>query len=96
MAPKKSKASRGVLRSDSVARRDVPSGRRGKHHDVVGQILEHVSELPAGRALRIARGQLRGVKLANVRAALSRASHKQDVRIGTTTDDDYLYVWTEK
>lgn len=80
-------------RSFKVIERDgVPTGRHGKHRDIVTRILEDLKDLPAGKALKIPLAELPDSKV-NIRSALSRFAHKMDAQVTTAADDEYLYVW---
>ena len=72
---------------------DVPRGRRGKHHSVVEDILADVADLKDGSALRVPIDSFGRVKMANVRAALSRAAKQRDLSIVTTSDNENLFIW---
>jgi hypothetical protein len=71
---------------------DVPTGRHGKHRDIVTQILNGLEGLDSGKALKIPLDDLPDTKI-NIRSALSRATRKIGKSIGTAADDEYLYVW---
>lgn len=71
----------------------VPQNRRGKHAHVVDRIMSDLAELPAGSALRIPISSFNGEKLANIRAALNRATHQRKLRVSTTADASHLYIW---
>src|SRR5690349_20552854 len=72
---------------------DVPKGRRGKHHGTVENILADVAGLKDGSALRVPLDSFGRVKLANVRAALSRAAKQRELPIVTTSDGTHLFIW---
>lgn len=74
----------------------VPQGRRGKHNDIVGKILEDLNSLHDGTALRIPLESFGNQKLANVRAAVSRATKKRNMEIASSSDDRYFYLWFEE
>lgn len=76
----------------TTARADVPTGRHGKHRDIVTRILNDLEGLDGGTALKIPLDELTDTKT-NVRSALSRATRKIGKSVGTATDDDFLYVW---
>ena len=79
-------------RFPSIAKADLPTGRAGKHRDIVHALLDDLSALPAGRALKIPLTDLPDTK-ENIRSALSRATQKLGIEIVTSSDDDHLYVW---
>jgi len=81
---------------ESIERSAVPTGRKSKHHEIVERILREVEALHGKRALKIPRSALGSVKIENLRAALSRASAKGTMELGTSADDDYFYVWRQR
>ena len=82
-------------RFESIERNAVPTGRKSKHHDIVEKILREVEGLRGKRALKIPRSVLGSAKIEHIRAALSRASSKGEVELGTSVDDTYFYVWRQ-
>lgn len=80
---------------ESINRSDVPRTRKGKHHDIIEQILKEVPTLRAKKALRIPRSALGSAKLEHIRAALTRASTRLEVNLATSSDDRYFYVWRQ-
>jgi len=79
-------------RFPSIAKSELPTGRAGKHRDIVQNLLDDLSTLPAGRALKIPIADLPDTK-ENIRSALSRATQKLGIEIATSSDDDHLYIW---
>lgn len=75
-----------------VLQLDVPHGRRGKHKDIVTDILDDLETLSAGSAIRIPLKDLSASK-EKIRAALSRACQQKGIKVVTSSDADYLYVW---
>lgn len=82
-------------RFESIDRTDVPHTRKSKHNDIVGQILQEIGELRSKKALKIPRSALGAAKIEHIRAALSRASGKENLQLATSSDDQYFYVWRE-
>jgi len=80
------------IRYQSIRQIDVPSSRRGKHAQIVEQLLRHLDELEPGTALKVALASLPATK-ANIRSALNRATHKQGLRVATSSDDRHFYLW---
>lgn len=80
---------------ESIARSDVPTSRKSKHHEIVEKILREVDGLKTRRALRIPRSALGNAKIEHIRAALSRASAKNKIDLATSVDDRYFYVWRQ-
>jgi hypothetical protein len=77
---------------ESIAQVDVPTGRNGKHKEIVSQLLSDIAQLKPGRALRIPFSQLPDTK-ENIRSALNRATRGLGIEVATSSDDDNLYVW---
>ncbi|HEV2425093.1 MAG TPA: hypothetical protein VGZ29_09735 [Terriglobia bacterium] len=71
---------------------DVPQGRRGKHREIVSQILQDLDKLKDGSAIRVPLADLAESK-EKVRSALNRATRKGSRRVATASDEDALYVW---
>ena len=78
---------------EAVNRRDVPSDRKGKHHEIVGQIMQDLVGLAARSALKIPLVRLGDTKIEHIRAALSRAAAKAGMTVASRVDETYLYVW---
>jgi hypothetical protein len=79
----------------SMAQKDVPQGRNGKHKAIVTKILSDLDRLPAGNALKVPLSGLAGGK-ENVRSALNRATRKSGRTVATASDGVFLYVWNEE
>ncbi len=92
MRKKNSSGNAKHLNFSSVSQGDVPHSRKGKHRQIVVDILNDVETVSGGDAVKIPRDQL-GSSVANVRSALNRASKKRDYELGTAADADDLYVW---
>lgn len=71
---------------------DVPRGRKGKHRQIVSNILGDLDNLKEGAALRVPLAELAESK-EKVRSALNRATRKGGRSVATASDDDALYVW---
>jgi len=67
--------------------------RRGKHHDLVGGIMQELKALRAGSALVIPLADVGGVELGNLRAAVHRAAAADNLAIQTQSDEKNFYVW---
>jgi hypothetical protein len=87
--PSRKRALRNFKTAD---RAEVPTGRNGKHKDVVTRILNDLEDLDTGLCLKIPLHDLPDTK-ANIRSALNRATRKLDKSVATATDEDFLYVW---
>lgn len=88
-----SKKSHKPMHFSTVYLHSVPAGRRGKHNEIVGKILEDLDGLQDGTALRIPLESFGNQKLANVRAAVSRATKKRKMDIESASDGRYFYLW---
>ncbi len=75
-----------------VLQADVPHGRQGKHKGIVTDILNDLETLAEGSAIRIPLADLSATK-EKIRAALSRACQQKGIKVVTSADSDYLYVW---
>ena len=80
-------------RFESVLQVDVPTGRNGKHKEIVSQLLHDIAQLEAGSALKVPLAELPDTK-ENIRSALNRATRERGLNIATSSDNDYLYIWT--
>jgi hypothetical protein len=83
----------GSMRFESVLQVDVPKGRDGKHKEIITQLLSEIAKLDPGAALKIPLSQLPDTK-ENIRSALSRAARQQKLNLATSSNDEFLYVWT--
>lgn len=71
---------------------DVPQGRKGKHHQLVGKILSDLDQIKPGIAIKVPLADLAETK-EKVRSALNRATRKGGRNVATASDDEFLYVW---
>lgn len=83
------------LTFSSIKKAEVPHVRKGKHHDLVDEILGDIQNLRAGAALKVPKSAFGRAKLTNIRAALSRASARAGIALSTTSDEEFLYVWRQ-
>ena len=84
-----------LMNFGTMAQLDVPQGRNGKHKEIVTRILSDLDQLNEGSALKVPLAELTESK-EKIRAALNRATHKQNRRVATATDANYLYVWNQQ
>jgi len=75
-----------------MSQADVPKGRDGKHKEIVELLLNDISQLEEGAALKIPLSDLPDTK-ENIRSALSRATRQKGIEIATSSDDEFLFVW---
>src|SRR5580698_6766311 len=83
------------MRFESMLQTDVPKGRDGKHKLIVEDLLNDLSQLQEGNALKIPLSALPDSK-ENIRSAVSRATRQRAIEIATSSDDEFLYVWKPK
>jgi hypothetical protein len=81
----------GKYRQVNVA--DLKSGRHGKHHSLVKDIVQELATLKPGTALEIPLAEVGGIGLANLRSAVHRAASSSNLSIETVADDGKLYIW---
>jgi hypothetical protein len=74
---------------------DVPQGRKGKHNEIVTQILSDLDQVQENIALKVPLSALAESK-EKVRSALNRATRKAGLKVVTASDENFLYVWNEK
>jgi hypothetical protein len=79
-------------RFESVLRVDVPTGRNGKHREIVAQLLSDIEQLEQGSALKVPLDELPDTK-ENIRSALNRATRERNITVATSSDNDFLYIW---
>ena len=77
---------------EAVLQVDVPKGRDGKHKQIILRLLDDISKLREGTALKIPLSLLPDTK-ENIRSALSRAARQKGLALATSSSDEYLYVW---
>lgn len=77
---------------ETMSQIDVPQGRRGKHHQIVAQILSDLDQMKPGVAIKVPLADLDESK-EKVRSALNRATRKGQRNVVTASDETYLYVW---
>jgi hypothetical protein len=81
---------KATFKTTAVA--NVPTGRKGKHHDIVIAILKDLDGLQQGMALKIPIAELPDT-IVNVRSALNRETRKLGKDVPTATDETYFYIW---
>jgi hypothetical protein len=80
------------MRFQSIRRQDVPTGRDGKHKQIISQLLSDLQHLEKGTALKVPLAALPDTK-ENIRSALNRATRQRGMNVATSSDADFLYVW---
>jgi hypothetical protein len=89
---KDKKVANDTMTFQSVLQVDVPRGREGKHKKIITQLLSDLAHLQQGSALKVPLAKLPDTK-ENIRSALSRAAQQKDLKIATSSNDEYLYIW---
>jgi len=80
------------MRFESVLQLDVPTGRNGKHKEIVTQLLSDIAQLAPGSALKVPLADLPDTK-ENIRSALNRATRERQIEVATSSDDEHFYIW---
>ncbi len=80
------------MKFESMSQADVPTGRNGKHKEIITQLLNDIAQLKPGSALKVPLSELPDTK-ENIRSALNRATREKNMNVATSSDSDYLYVW---
>jgi DNA helicase TIP49 (TBP-interacting protein) len=88
----KTRFKKASLQFETMEQVDVPQGRNGKHKQIVSLILNDLTQLKDGGAIKVPLAELAETK-EKVRSALNRATRKEGRKVATATDDLYLYVW---
>ncbi len=81
-----------VTNFESISRRDLPNGRKGKHHPLLVQVLSDLDSLQEDRAIKIPLADFPG-SIGDIRSAITRAAKKKDICIATSSDESFFYVW---
>ena len=82
-----------ALNFSSVLKINIPTGRHGRHRDLVTKILSDLEHASEETAVCIPLDGLDGEKMQNVRSALNRVTREKNMDVATSSDDKYLYVW---
>ena len=80
------------MKYESVLQADIPTGRTGKHKEIVSQLLNDIAQLEVGSALKVPLSELPDTK-ENIRSALNRATRERGLNVATSSDEDHLYIW---
>jgi hypothetical protein len=76
----------------TVLQGDVPKGREGKHKRIIARLLNDISSLKPGTALKVPLNALPDSK-ENIRSALNRATRQRGIGVATSSDESHLYIW---
>jgi TusA-related sulfurtransferase len=80
------------MRFEAVQKANVPTGRNGKHKHIVLALLSDIEKLADGEALKVPLADLPDT-IENIRSALNRATKQQEIELGTSSDEEHLYIW---
>jgi hypothetical protein len=78
---------------ETVEQRDLPNGRKGKHHTMLARVVDDLQQLADGHAIRMPLMEYPDFTVADLRSAIHRATAKLGLTVATSSDDEYLYVW---
>jgi hypothetical protein len=93
---------------NSVAKKDKENGhpnfervlisglkksRKGKHHQLMGRIMEDLKKSAPGYAVKIPLSSIKGLSILNLRSAIVRATNNEGISVSTSSDDQNFYVW---
>jgi len=81
-----------AMRFQAVQRTNIPTGRNGKHKAIVLALLSDIEKLAKGEALKVPLAELPDSK-ENIRSALNRATKQRGIELGTSSDEEHLYIW---
>ncbi len=77
---------------ETISQDALPNGRKGKHHPMLVRVLKDLEQLKDGRAIRIPLQSCEG-EVADIRAAIFRATNKLGIEVATSSDEEFFYVW---
>ncbi len=83
---------KSAMRFQAVQRANIPNGRNGKHKAIVLALLSDIEKLATGEALKVPLAELPDTK-ENIRSALNRATKLREIELGTSSDEEHLYIW---
>jgi hypothetical protein len=75
-----------------VFQADGLKARNMKYRQIISHLLQDLTQLESGKALRIPVSELPDSK-ENVRSALYRVTRLRGMNVASSDDEDYLYVW---
>ena len=96
MASKKHTGENGAaLKYERVPSSGLKGSRKGRHHELIADILNDLATLPNGSAIQIPLNSVGGLSVASLRSAVVRGTSKQGIRIETSSDEKNFYIWKQ-
>lgn len=71
----------------------LKKSRKGKHFDLLLKIMEDLRKSQSGFAVKIPLARIGSVSVLNLRSAIVRAASKENIRVATSSDNEYFFVW---
>ena len=87
-----SKNGRPKSNFQTLSQEDLPTGRKGKHHQLIVHVLEDLDQLTDGHAIKVPLADFEG-SVADIRSAILRATKKKNLKVSTSSDDEFFYLW---
>jgi hypothetical protein len=81
-----------LMKFPSVFQADGLKARNMKYRQIISHLLQDLTQLEQGKALRVPLSELPDSK-ENVRSALYRVTRLRGMNVATSDDAGYLYVW---
>ena len=78
---------------ETVPTAGLKRSRKGKHHDLMRRIIEDLRKSRPGFAVKIPLSSAEGVPVLNLRSVIVRTAAKENIKVATSSDDEYFYVW---
>jgi hypothetical protein len=78
---------------EKVPLSSLRSRRRGKHHELMQQVLKGLTELSSDSALKVPLGDF---SAKDIRSAVFRAAASRNLEISSTSDDNNLFIWKRR
>jgi|SRR5215475_14475871 len=81
------------IKFERVALKDLRQGRKGKHNELVMSIIDELSAVPDGEAIKVPLKAMKGVSIQKIRAAVARGASSRGLKIATYADEEGFFVW---
>jgi hypothetical protein len=83
----------GHLNFERVLISGLKKSRKGKHHQLMGRVMEDLTKSAPGYAVKIPLSSINGLSILNLRSAIVRAANNAGFSVSTSSDDQNFYVW---